>query len=510
MTTQPHTVPLRTRIAFFAMCVGTFMAVLDTQIVASSLPDIAANLGATVREASWIQTAYMIAEVIMIPLVGWLSRSLSLRRLYTLAAALFTLTSLLCALSGSIEMLICIRVFQGICSGILAPLLYQGIYLLFPRERQAGVTLYVVFIVSLAPIIGPSLGGWITQTWSWRWLFLLNLLPGICVAGTVFRLLDKESARTALSKALDLPGIILVALFLGPLEFVLGEGSDKDWFDSKLIVFFTALAFVSFLLLVWHELNCSDPVIDLRAFRDRNFATGCLFNFVMGVGLFGSGYLMTIFLSAIKGYNSQQIGHVMSVPGVAMMVSLPLVRFIRRWLDGRICLAGGLSLFSIALWLNAALTTTVGFEELFLPQILRGAAIMLCLSPITELALGRLSSGEIPNATGLYSLMRSLGGGTGIAVANFLVDERFRLHYQRLIEALNPTRFLEYLEHFGVAIGGAMVDPDQIGQGGAKLLSSLVRREALTMAYNDIWLLTSGLLGIMLLLVPTMGSARKR
>ena len=503
-------VPLRTRIAFLAMCVGTFMSVLDTQIVASSLPDIAASLGATIQEASWIQTAYMIAEVIMIPLAGWLSRSLSLRRLYALASALFTLTSLLCALAWSIDALVWIRVFQGLCSGILAPLLYQGIYLLFPRERQASVTLYVVLIVSLAPIVGPTLGGWITQAWSWHWLFLLNLLPGICVTATVYTLLSSEGAQPELLKRFDFAGILLVALFLGPLEYVLSEGPDKDWFASGTIVCFTVVACLSLMLLVWRELGCRHPVIDLHAFRDRNFSTGCLFNFVMGVGMFGSGYLMTIFLSSIRGYNSQQIGLVMSVPGVAMLVSLPLMRFARARFDGRLCLAVGLAMFGGALWINAALTATAGFEHLFLPQVLRGTAIMLCLAPITALALGRLPVEAIPNATGLYSLMRSLGGGIGIAVANLLVEERYRLHRQRLIEALDPSRYADYLERLEAPIGSRLTDLDQAGLGGVRFLGGLVRRESLTMAYNDIWLLIAGLFGLMLLLLPVVRSANQR
>ena len=323
-------------------------------------------------------------------------------------------------------------------------------------------------------------------------------------------LLSGEGSRSELPKRFDFPGILLAALFLGPLEYVLSEGPDKDWFDSGLILFFVAVSFVSFLLLVWRELCCRHPVIDLRAFLDRNFSTGCLFNFVMGVGMFGSGYLMTIFLSSIKGYNSQQIGHVMSVPGIAMLLSLPLVRFVRRWLDGRICLAAGLVMFGVSLWINAALTTTVGFDELFLPQVMRGTAIMLCLSPITELALGRLPVEAIPNATGLYSLMRSLGGGIGIALANLLVDERYRLHHQRLIEALNPARFAEYLERLEAPIGGRLADLDQAGQGGVKLLAGLVRRESLTMAYNDIWLLIAGLFGVMLLLLPAVRSVDRR
>lgn len=478
------------------------MAVLDTQIVASSLPEIAASLGATVPEASWIQTAYMIAEVIMIPLAGWLTGTLSLRRLYSLACAVFTLSSLLCALAWSLESIIVVRILQGLCSGVLAPLLYQGIYLLFPRERQSGVTLYVVLIVSLAPIIGPTLGGWITQNWSWRWLFLINLLPGAAVSATVFFLMKREAFNLSQLKQLDVAGILLAAIFLGSLEYVLGKGPDNDWFDSRLIAAFASMSAASFLLLVWRELTFRYPVIDLRTFRDRNFSTGCLFNFVMGVGLFGSGYLMVLFMSMVKGYNSQQIGEVMAVPGAAMLLTLPLLRVVRRRLDSRVCLAIGLSLFAWALWINARLTASIGFDDLFWPQVLRGTAIMMCLSPITELALWRLPLAAIPNATGLYSLMRTLGGGIGIAVINFLVLKRSGFHYWRLAEQLNPDRFPEYLDALQAVFAVRLADLDQAGQGGTKQVAGLVRRESLLMAYNDAWLLVAALFLVMLLLVP--------
>lgn len=502
-------VPLRTWIAFIAMCGGTFMAVLDTQIVASSLPDIAASLGATAPEAAWIQTAYMIAEVIMIPLAGWLSSALSLRRLYSLACAVFTLTSLFCALAWSLESMIVIRILQGLCSGMLAPLLYQGIYLMFPRQRQPFVTLYVVLIVSLAPIIGPTLGGWITQNWSWRWLFLINLLPGATVSATVFSLMNREKLDLARLKRFDAAGIVLVALFLGSLEYVLGRGPDNDWFDSRPIGVFTAVAATSSLLLVWRELTCQHPVIDLRTFRDRNFTTGCLFNFVMGLGLFGSGYVMVLFLSSVKGYNSQQIGAVMAVPGAAMLLTLPLLRIVRKHLDSRLCLAIGLALFSWAFLINARLTASIGFDDLFWPQALRGTALMFCLSPITELALGRLPLAAIPNATGLYSLMRSLGGGIGIAVINFLVVERSGFHYWRLAERLNQERYPEYIEALQTMFATRLADADLAGLGGSKLLVRLVRREAQLMAYNDAWLAIAALLVIMLLLVPTVRRVNK-
>lgn len=493
---------VKAKIGFLAMCIGTFMAVLDSQIVSSSLPEIAASLGATLEEASWIQTSYMVAEVIMIPLTGWLSRSLSLRYLYSIACLLFTLTSMLCATAWSIESIVFIRVLQGMSAGLLAPLLYQGIYLLFPPQERSTTTLYVVLAVSLAPIIGPTFGGWITQNWSWQWLFLLNLLPGLLVSSTVFGLVRVGAPNLSLLKQFDLWGILFIALFLGPLEYVLGRGRTEDWFESERIAFWAMVAGISALLLLWRELTCSHPVINLRTFLNRNFSTGCLFNFVMGVGLFSSGYLMVLFLSQVKGYNSQQIGEVMSVPGIFMMASTPLVRIARRNLDARACLALGLMMLCSAFWINSSLTAEVGFEHLFVPQALRGVSIMFCLGPITELTLGRLPLEAVSNASGLFSLMRSLGGGIGIAVTSYLVEQRSALHYWRLVESINPDRFPRLLEQIQGSFAGRMSDLVQAQNGGIRMLTLLVRRESLVIANNDIWLMVAIMIGLMFLLVP--------
>ncbi len=497
-------------LGFLAMSGGTFMAVLDTQIVAGSLPEIGAGLGATIEEASWMQTAYLMAEVVMMPLAGWLTRSLSLRWLYALASALFTLVSLACAFSCSMDAMVVLRVFQGGCAGVMTPLLYQGIYLLFPRERRPGATLFAVLIISLAPVVGPTLGGWITQSWSWRWLFLINLLPGIVVTGTVCGLVRGEQPRLALLRQFDVVGVVLIVLFLGCLEYVLGEGAREEWFASRMIASLAVIAAIAALLLVWRELTFRHPVIDLRTFGDRNFSTGCILSFVVGAALFGSGYLMTLFLSTVKSYNSQQIGHVMAVPGVAMMVSLPFVRVVRRTLGDRCCLAAGLVMFGLAVWLNGAFSTEVGFEQLFLPQALRGLAMMFCLSPITELALGCLPAESLPNASGLFSLTRFLGGGIGIAVINILVGERARLHYHRLAETLNPVRFGEYIEQIQAPFDGLVPDLERAGQGGAKLVGMLVRRESMMMACNDIWLLIAALFGLTLLMMPLVRRGEQR
>lgn len=501
-----------TWVGFYSMAGGTFMAILDTQIVASSLAEIGASLGATLDEASWLQTAYIIAEVIMIPLAGWLSRSLSLRTLYALSCLLFTLTSLCCACAWSIESMMLLRILQGLSAGAMIPLLYQAIFILFPRDRQASVTLFVVMIIALAPTIGPTLGGWITQTFSWRWLFLLNLLPGVLVSSAVYRLVKCPPPNYALLKSFDYLGILLIAVFLGCLEYVLGEGPEKDWFASQLIVILTATAVCTAFFLLWRELCCSHPVIQLRAFRDRNFSTGCVFNFIFGFGLFGSGYMMTVFLSSVRDYNSFEIGRVMMVPGLAMIISLWPVRLMREQLGGRVTLGCGLVLFGLSLTLNAFMTAEVGFEQLLLPQALRGFAMMMCMSPVTELALGRLPAEAVPNASSLYSLMRYLGGGIGIAVINTLVDLRVALHYQRLLEILNPARFptVEIVGAFAAPLAGRTGDALLAQTGGLQMLARLVRRESLLMTCNDVWLLIAGLFAAAFLLLPAVQKVAPR
>ena len=507
-----RSITLGTWIGFFSMAGGTFMAILDTQIVASSLAEIGASLGATIEEASWMQTVYIMAEVIMIPLAGWLSRSLSLKTLYAIACAMFTITSICCAVAWSLESMLVFRVFQGLFAGAMIPLLYQAIYTLFPQERQSGVTLFVVLIIALAPTIGPTLGGWITQTYSWRWLFLLNVVPGILVTTAVFSLVKCPEPNYSLLKRFDYLGILLIAIFLGCLEYVLGEGTEHDWFDSRLIVTLTFIVVASGGLLLWRELSCKHPVINLNAFRDRNFATGSVFNFIMGFGLFGSGYLMTVFLSSVRDYNSLEIGNVMMVPGLAMMISLPVVRLCRLRLGGRTTLAIGLVLFGLSLWINAFMTSEVGFDQLLLPQAIRGFAMMMCMSPVTELALGRLPAEAVPNASSLYSLMRYLGGGIGIAVINALVEFRSGLHHQRLIEVLNPARYAtgEIFSYMSAPIANQTTDLLLAQQGGTRLLSMLVRRESLLMTCNDVWLLIACLFAISFMLMPVVQKVTPR
>ena len=488
---EPSGIPLKLWIGFLAMSGGTFMAILDIQIVVSSLPRIGSNLSATIDEASWIQTAYIISEVIMIPIAGWLARALSIRYLYTIACTLFTFMSVACSTAWSLESLIFFRILQGLAGGAMIPMLYIALYTLFPRERQGSLTLFVVLIIAMAPTIGPTLGGWISDTYTWRWLFLINILPGIVVTSCVFTCLEDDGPQFHLLRHFDLVGILLIASFIGCVQYVLEEGSVNDWLDSPRITLFAIAALLSGIFGLWRELTIDHPVVNLRAFTNRNFATGCFFNFVMGMALYSSGYLMTMMLATVRGFGSFQIGRVLAVPGMAMIVSIPFVSLIVRKLGLRISLCIGLIIFGTALGWNGHLTSQVGFDQAFWPQVLRGASLMLCVTPVTRLALGTLPREDVSNASSLYSLMRNLGGAIGIALTSSLHEYRLAFHGGRLAELLTPTR-----------IPVRELYRSMESQQDLLLLAQMAGREANMLAFNDLWLILCSLVVLILLLTP--------
>jgi DHA2 family multidrug resistance protein len=494
--------PLSAWIGFMAMVVGMFMAILDIQIVSSSLPEIQAGLSAGADEISWVQTSYLIAEVIMIPLSGWLARVFSTRLLFVASAGTFTLASAACAFAWDIDTMIAFRVLQGFLGGAMIPTVFSASFKLFPRSMTPTITVIIGLVATMAPTLGPTLGGWITETVSWHWLFLINLPFGLIVVPLVYIFVRIDEPNLDLLKGFDLLGIVLMALFLGCLEYVLEEGPGEDWLNSDKIIIFGSVMILSAIGFFWRELTTADPVVDLYAFRNRNFSTGCLFSFVIGCGLYGSVYLLPLFLGRVKGYNSLDIGVVMIVTGAFQFLSAPLAGALSKKLDLRIMLAIGLSLFGVGLALTFFVTSEWGFWELFLPQAVRGISLMLCFVPINTLALGRLPHEELHNASGLYNLMRNLGGAIGLAAINTLLIERLDLHKLRLSESLTAARetAVGALEGLSLRLNDLWVsDPDL---AALKLLKGLVTREAMTMTFGDAFLALALVFGTALLFMP--------
>jgi DHA2 family multidrug resistance protein len=490
-------------LGFFAMVFGMFMAILDIQIVSSSIGEIQAGLAASADEISWVQTSYLIAEVVMIPLSGYLSRLLSTRILFVASALGFTLSSLLCAFAGSIESMIVYRAIQGFLGGAMIPTVFAASFVLFPASRRTGITILIGLVATMAPTLGPTLGGWLTQAVSWHWLFLINVVPGLAVAALVWGLLDLDRPDWRLLKGFDVWGLLLMALFLGSLEYVIEEGPRKDWFGDELLFDLAIVCAVSAVLFFWRVLTYANPIVELRAFADRNFALGSLLSFVLGVGLYGAVYLMPLYLGQIRGLNSLQIGEIMFVTGAFQFASAPIAGALSRVLEPRAMLALGLALFGAGVWMTGQMTAEWGFWEFFLPQAVRGLSLMLCFIPINNIALGTLPPEKVKNASGLYNLMRNLGGAVGLAVLNTIISDQKQLHWNRIAQQVNAGRdsVLQWLDATAARLGDTVADPQLAAM---KQLARTVAREAAVMSMNDAFLAVAAVFFAALLLMPLL------
>jgi len=489
-------------VAFCALAVGMFMAILDIQIVASSLSEIQAGLSASSSEIAWVQTAYLVAEIVMIPLTGFFGRALSTRYLFAIAAGGFTLMSLLCATATSIGAMIVYRAAQGFIGGAMIPTVFSAAFTAFPKNRQAMVSAIVGLIATLAPTIGPTIGGWLTNAFSWHWLFLVNVVPGIVVTIAVLFLVDFDKPNFPLLRRLDHISLGLLAAFLGSLEYVLEEGPGNDWFQDSTIFAFAIVVVVAGVGFFYRAFTAKEPIVDLRAFADRNFATGALFSFVIGVGLYGLVLLFPLFLARVRGYDSLQIGETMFVTGGFMMVTAPIAGALGQKLDPRLMMFAGLGLFALSCVELLPITKDWSYTELFVPQAMRGVGMMIAMIPVNILALGTLPPERVKNASGLFNLMRNLGGAVGLAILVTELNNRTDLHFERLRETVTwsrdtVTERLANMTHGMTASLGSNADMAALRQ-----LAGLVRQQAMTMAFSDIFLIIATIFAGALFLIP--------
>lgn len=489
-------------IGFTAMVVGIFMAILDIQIVASSLQQIQAGLSATRDEITWVTTSYLIAEVVVIPLTGWLARALSTRYLFALCALGFTLTSTMCAFAWSLPSMVVARVLQGLFGGVMIPTTFAVIYTLFPARLQTPVTVAVGLVVTIAPTAGPVLGGYLTETFSWPALFLINIVPGLLVTFGSGLYIHVDKPEWALFRRIDFLGALFVVLFLGSLQFVLEEGVREQWFESNEIRFFTLLSIFGGIAMVVRELTIAEPIVDLWAFRDANFTVGCLYSFVLGIGLYTVLYLLPIYLAAVKGLNSLQIGQYLIVTGIFQFLSAFSAGICAKWMDSRLMMAMGLTIYAVGAWLNGHMTYDWGYWEFFLPQALRGFAMMFIFLPINALALGTLPPEEVKNASGLYNLMRNLGGAIGLAIANTLILQWQKKNFAQLRESLTATnpQVSDVLQQLSSADAQHFVADPTLG--GLTQLSRLAWREADIMTTNQVFQTLALTFVVALILLP--------
>jgi len=490
---SPDQLPIATRVlAFATMCIGFFIALLDIQIVSASLRDIGGGLSAGADETAWVQTSYLIAEIIVIPLSGWLSRVISTRWLFCVSAVGFTLASLLCGAAWDIESMIAFRALQGFLGGSMIPTAFTTAFVYFNGNQRIIAAATIGAISSLAPTLGPTIGGWITFNYSWHWLFFINLVPGAFVAIVVPMLVKIDEPNFSLLKGADYIGMLLMAVGLGCLEYTLEEGERWGWLGDDTI---RATAWISALALgafIWRSLTHRQPVVDFTALKIRNFGLGSFLSFVSGIAIFATIYLTPVFLGRVRGFSALQIGYAVFSTGLFQVSAIPIYAIVAKRVDLRWLMMFGFGCFALSMWLFAPITHDWGWRELLWPQALRGFGQQFAVAPVVTLALGSLPPSRLKLASGLFNLMRNLGGAIGIAVCGTLLNDRTNEHFLHLAEHLNSSN----------SSAQAL-----LSHGSTSALSqlwALTFREAQTQAFADAFLAVMACLIMALVLIPLM------
>jgi DHA2 family multidrug resistance protein len=493
----PEKASLRDWLAVAAAIVGAFTAILDIQITNSSLADIQGALGASSEEGSWISTAYLMAEIIVIPLTGWLGAVFGLRRYLATNTALFIGFSIACALSTSLTEMILFRAGQGFTGGVLIPTAITIVRTRLPKSQQGiGIALFGL-TATFAPAIGPTVGGWLTDNLSWHYIFYLNLLPGPVALALQLSVLDKAPMKLGELAKGDWLGIGLMALGLPALTFVLEEGQRKDWFGSALIVQAAWLAAFGIAGFIIRELMAAKPFINLRVLKNRSVGGGCLLMTVLGAVSFGSIYIIPVYCAQIQGYNAEQIGYVVMWSGLPQLVLFPAMPFFMKRFDPRVLVVVGTLLFAASCFINVDLTHDVGMDQLIVPQLLRAAGQPLFTVPLSQMSTAGLAPRDTADASALSNMMRNLGGSIGIAMLSTMVERREHFHFSVLAEAMTQNAVLtqQRLGAIILAIQAHVVDPIAARGQALSLIATQVRREAYVMAYSDaFWIIGIGLI----------------
>jgi len=497
----PLRVDRRLWLGFTAMCLGLFMAILDIQIVAAALPRIAMSLRAPLDQLSWVQTSYLITEVIAIVLSGRLAQAASTRWLFTGASLGFVLTSLGCGLSHDFVTLITWRTLQGFFAGTMVPTVFAAGYKMFPKAVHARAILIAGGLAMLAPSVGPFLGGYVAEKLAWNWLFFINIPIGLAIAVIVAAVIRIDRPDNSAWRALDVVAFVALSMSLASLEIVLKLAPEDHWAAVRdyALIFVMLASGASFIRLCT---NTRDALVDLAPLRMGAFTIASAQNFALGFALYASLYVLPLFLGFVRFHTPLEIGEIMTVMGMAQLVAAPLATFAdRRW-PARWVVAIGFGLFAAGAFANAFQTTTTDFTGLLVPQILRGAALLFCIVPITNVALDELPAAALSNASGLLNFMRNVGGAVGIGVVDTVVNIRPHAIASRLLDELvkgnaATAAFVGIPRDLLAGVDLAHADPGDIA-----FVKPIIARAAATAAFNEAWIVIGGILVLALLLAP--------
>ncbi|WP_296595341.1 DHA2 family efflux MFS transporter permease subunit [Phenylobacterium sp.] len=476
---------LKVFLGFGGMVIGQFMAMLDIQIVASSLVQIQSGIGATADEISWVQTIYLLAEVVIMPLTAYLTKMWGTRSFYVIAVIGFVVTSVAVGLSSSVAMMIVFRALQGLFAGAMIPPVFATAMTVFPPEKRLTANVIVGLIVTLSSTIGPTLGGHLTDLLSWRWLFFINLPVGVLVIFLVGRYANFDRGDPSLAKGIDWWGLGLMTVFLLSLQYVLEEGNGDGWFDDSVILWLTVLAALTGVAFIWRQLTYWQPIVSLKPFRDRNFTLGIVMTFVTGVSLFGGTFLMPIFLGQVRGFSSAEVGNTMLVTGLTMFLSAPIAGRFVRMMDARVAMVGGFALAAWSIQLGSRVTDQWGFDEFFFLQVGRGLGTMIAMIAAQQMSVASLPVTMMKDASGLINLIRNVAGAIGLAVLSTILSHQGAVHYMELASAASQANASSAAMMEGLTAmmtEGGLADPAGTAR---KAMSMMIHRQAAVLSFGD-------------------------
>jgi DHA2 family multidrug resistance protein len=477
-----------------SVMLATVMEVLDTSVANVALPHIAGNLSATSEEATWVLTSYLISNAIILPATSWIGKYIGRKRFLIICIIIFTIASALCGMAPSLPILIIARILQGMGGGALQPIAQSVLLESFPPARRgAAMALYGMGIV-VAPIIGPTLGGWITDNYSWRWIFYINLPVGLVAAFMANAFVeDPPYLKNQKPGRIDYTGFGLMALGLGALELTLDLGQQRDWFESPLIVFTTAVSALSLIGFVVWELYTPEPIVHLKVFLNRNFAIGCALIASVGVVLYGSTALLPLFLQTLLGYPAVESGLAVSPRGIGSIVSMMVVGRLIGKVDPRYLIVFGFTVLAFSTWMFTGINLYIAQSNIVYPMIISGFAMGFVFVPLTMMSMATLEQQEIGNASGVYNLMRNTGGSIGIAIMTTLLARKQQVHQAILVSHTTPYD-PAFQQTFQQIYHGYLTqfDPVTATQMAYQTIYGMVVRQAAVLAYiDDFWLLTA-------------------
>jgi DHA2 family multidrug resistance protein len=494
-----------------SVMLGTFMEVLDTTVVNVSLQHIAGSLSVTPEEATWVLTSYLVANAIVLPLTGWLGNYFGRRNILLMSVGGFTVFSFLCGIAPNLPLLIIFRVFQGATGGGLQPLSQAILMEAFPPEKRAKAMAFWALGIVVAPMLGPVLGGWITDSYSWRWLFFINIPIGIAAVIMAVMFIHDPPYIKRGEGGIDYWGIGYLALGIGALQIVLDKGQEDDWFASHFILILAILCVIGLVFFVVRELITGHPVVDLRIFKNRTYATGVFLMTVLGFVLYGSTVLLPLWLQTLMGYSALEAGMAMLPRGLGSFLFMPIVGILMGKIEARKLLAAGLIISSFSIWQLSRLNLNAGYWDIFWPQLLQGMSMGLLFVPLTTITNGLIPKEQMGNATSLFNLMRNIGASIGIASVTTISARHAQVHMNSLSANVTPYNPVaqSMMAQMKAGFMSRGMDAATATKQATSGLFGMVQQQAAMMGYVDVFFLLAIMFAACLPLILIMKKAPK-